>query len=91
MLLFLPVGNAPWPIGVTSVGIHERSSREKISHVTGMNVRGEAHVMNDEATRKWLQVLPSFAPIPQQHISPFSLNGAYYLGMRPPPFSAPFS
>jgi len=53
----LAVGNAPWPIGVTSVGIHERSSREKISHVTGMNVRGEAHVMNDEATRKWLQAI----------------------------------
>jgi len=49
-------GNAPWPIGVTSVGIHERSSREKISHVTGMNVGGAAHVMNDEATRKYLQV-----------------------------------
>ena len=55
-------GNAPWPIGVTSVGIHERSSREKISHVTGMNVAGHAHVMNDEATRKYLQV-------PQSHHS----------------------
>jgi len=34
------------------VGIHERSSREKISHV----MNGAAHVMNDEATRKYLQV-----------------------------------
>ena len=31
------------------MGIHERSSREKISHV--MNA---AHIMNDEATRKYL-------------------------------------
>ena len=45
-------GNNPWPIGVTSVGIHERSSREKISHV--MNA---AHIMNDEATRKYLSAV----------------------------------
>lgn len=53
----LAVGNCPWPIGVTSVGIHERSSREKISHVTGMNAGGAAHIMNDEATRKYLQAI----------------------------------
>ena len=46
-------GNSPWPIGVTSVGIHERSAREKISHV----MNGAAHVMNNEATRKYLQAL----------------------------------
>ena len=46
-----PPGNNPWPIGVTSVGIHERSAREKISHV----MNGGAHIMNDEATRKYLQ------------------------------------
>ncbi|THG99731.1 hypothetical protein EW026_g2657 [Hermanssonia centrifuga] len=28
--LRLSIGNAPWPIGVTMVGIHERSAREKI-------------------------------------------------------------
>ena len=28
--LRLSIGNAPWPIGVTMVGIHERSGREKI-------------------------------------------------------------
>lgn len=49
----LAIGNAPWPIGVTSVGIHERSAREKISHA--MNQQSAAHVMNDEGTRKWLQ------------------------------------
>eukprot|EP00873_Tetraselmis_striata_P004952 jgi/Tetstr1/425216/TSEL_015677.t1 len=47
----ISVGNAPWPIGVTSVGIHERSAREKIS----FSCNGQAHIMNDEATRKYLQ------------------------------------
>ena len=27
----LSIGNAPWPLGVTAVGIHERSAREKIA------------------------------------------------------------
>ncbi|ORX79753.1 Prp18-domain-containing protein [Anaeromyces robustus] len=47
--LQLSIGNAPWPIGVTMVGIHERSAREKIfaSQV--------AHVLNDESQRKWIQ------------------------------------
>ncbi|GMH44048.1 hypothetical protein BSKO_11982 [Bryopsis sp. KO-2023] len=53
--LKLAIGNAPWPIGVTSVGIHERSAREKISHVR--NLQGQAHIMNDEATRKYLQAI----------------------------------
>lgn len=53
--LKLSIGNAPWPIGVTSVGIHERSAREKISHVR--NTQGQAHIMNDEATRKYLQAI----------------------------------
>lgn len=48
--MVLRAGNAPWPIGVTSIGIHDRSAREKISHT--MNA---AHIMNDEATRKYLQ------------------------------------
>jgi hypothetical protein len=26
----MAIGNAPWPMGVTMVGIHERSAREKI-------------------------------------------------------------
>jgi len=53
--LKLAIGNSPWPIGVTQVGIHERSAREKISHV--MNQSGIAHIMNDEATRKYLQAM----------------------------------
>ena len=37
-----------WPIGVTMVGIHERSAREKLHE-------SEAHIMSDEVTRKFLQ------------------------------------
>ncbi len=47
--LRLSIGNAAWPIGVTMVGIHERSAREKI-HASQV-----AHVLNDEATRKYIQ------------------------------------
>jgi pre-mRNA-splicing factor 18 len=36
----LSIGNAPWPIGVTMVGIHERSAREKIfSHQVARTYR----------------------------------------------------
>ena len=48
------IGNAPWPIGVTHVGLHERSAREKISFKYST---GSAHIMNDEATRKFIQAL----------------------------------
>ncbi|CAM1510359.1 Fc.00g006940.m01.CDS01 [Cosmosporella sp. VM-42] len=47
--LRLSIGKAAWPIGVTMVGIHERSAREKLHN-------GEkGHVMGDEVTRKYLQ------------------------------------
>jgi pre-mRNA-splicing factor 18 len=45
------IGNAPWPIGVTMVGIHERSGRERISATS------TAHIMHDEQTRKYLQAV----------------------------------
>ncbi|KAJ7972784.1 Pre-mRNA-splicing factor 18 [Quillaja saponaria] len=45
----MAIGNSPWPIGVTMVGIHERSAREKIY------TNSVAHIMNDETTRKYLQ------------------------------------
>lgn len=44
----LSIGRAAWPMGVTMVGIHARSGREKIS---SSNV---AHVMNSELQRKYL-------------------------------------
>ena len=28
--VLLAIGNAPWPMGVTSIGIHERAARTKI-------------------------------------------------------------
>lgn len=51
--LQMAIGNAPWPIGVTMVGIHARTGREKIfsKHV--------AHVLNDETQRKYIQVRTS--------------------------------
>ena len=48
--LEMAIGNAPWPIGVTMVGIHARTGREKISS------RYVAHVLNDETQRKYIQV-----------------------------------
>lgn len=47
--LRLSIGKAAWPIGVTMVGIHERSAREKIGE------ENKGHVMGDEVTRKFLQ------------------------------------
>lgn len=51
----MAIGNAPWPIGVTMVGIHARTGREKIS------ARNVAHVLNDETQRKYIQVRPSLS------------------------------
>ncbi|KAJ2723743.1 hypothetical protein GGI07_002452 [Coemansia sp. Benny D115] len=47
--LQLSIGNAPWPLGVTQVGIHARAARENI------NANKVAHVLNDEVQRKWIQ------------------------------------
>lgn len=33
----IAIGNSPWPIGVTQVGLHERSAREKISFKSSMS------------------------------------------------------
>ena len=44
----LAIGRSAWPIGVTQVGIHSRTGREKI----GAN--NVAHVMNSELQRKYL-------------------------------------
>ncbi|KAF2462040.1 Prp18 domain-containing protein [Lineolata rhizophorae] len=47
--LRLSIGKAAWPIGVTMVGIHERSAREKLHQ------SDKGHIMSDENTRKFLQ------------------------------------
>ena len=44
----LAIGRSPWPIGATSVGIHERAARERIQ------TNKVAHVMNDESARKYI-------------------------------------
>ena len=49
--LQMAIGNAPWPMGVTMVGIHERSAREKIF------TNQVAHVLNDETQRKYIQAI----------------------------------
>ncbi|KAG8528988.1 uncharacterized protein KY384_006677 [Bacidia gigantensis] len=48
--LRLSIGKAAWPIGVTMVGIHERSAREKLHKGAE-----EGHILSDEVTRKFLQ------------------------------------
>jgi pre-mRNA-splicing factor 18 len=57
----LAIGNAPWPMGATMVGIHARAAREKI---------GEgriAHVMNDEQSRKYIQGVKRLITKAQTH------------------------
>lgn len=52
--LRLSIGNAAWPIGVTSVGMHERGARERIATDV------VAHVLNDEVSRKWIQAVKRY-------------------------------
>ncbi|KAJ5725026.1 uncharacterized protein N7483_006383 [Penicillium malachiteum] len=59
--LRVSIGKAAWPIGVTMVGIHERSAREKL-HQSDQ----QAHILSDEITRKYLQSIKrclSFAQV----------------------------
>jgi len=70
--LRLSIGKAAWPIGVTMVGIHERSAREKL-HEDGKN--GEtAHIMSDEGTRKWLQSLKRLVSFSQTRWEVFDVG-----------------
>ncbi|KAJ2853066.1 hypothetical protein GGI22_005017 [Coemansia erecta] len=65
--LQLSVGNAPWPIGVTQVGIHARASRENI------NANKVAHVLNNEVQRKWIQSLKRLMRFAQTKYPPADL------------------
>ncbi|KAI9822188.1 MAG: mRNA splicing protein prp18 [Phylliscum demangeonii] len=62
--LRLSIGKAAWPIGVTMVGIHERSAREKLHE-------SEAHIMSDEVTRKFLQSIKRCISFVQTRWPPF--------------------
>ncbi|KAK9471913.1 Prp18 domain-containing protein [Dipodascopsis tothii] len=73
--LKLSIGNAAWPIGVTAVGIHERSSRERITghdNETKPGALGKtyvqvAHVMSDDETRKWLTAIKRMMTFIESH------------------------
>ncbi|KAI9147964.1 Pre-mRNA-splicing factor 18 [Paramyrothecium foliicola] len=66
--LRLSIGKAAWPIGVTMVGIHERSAREKLHN-------GEkGHVMGDEVTRKYLQSIKRSLTFAQARWPPTDLR-----------------
>lgn len=66
--LRLSIGNAPWPIGVTMVGIHERSAREKIA------TDQVAHVLNDEVSRKYIQSLKRLLTFSQTKYPPDDIS-----------------
>ncbi|KAH8929278.1 Prp18-domain-containing protein [Atractiella rhizophila] len=66
--LRLSIGNAPWPIGVTMVGIHERSAREKIFS------NQVAHVLNDEVSRKYIQSLKRVLTFAQTKYPPEDMS-----------------
>lgn len=68
--LRLSIGNAPWPIGVTMVGIHERSARERI------HSNQVAHVLNDETQRKWIQSIKRLMTWCQKHYPPSDITKA---------------
>ena len=45
----LSIGNAAWPMGLTMVGIHQRTGKSSISPAQ------VAYILNDEITKKYLQ------------------------------------
>ena len=45
----LSIGNAAWPMGLTMVGIHQRTGKSSISPAQ------VAYILNDETTKKYLQ------------------------------------
>ncbi|KAJ2841710.1 hypothetical protein IWW36_006166 [Coemansia brasiliensis] len=65
--LQLSIGNAPWPVGVTQVGIHSRASRETI------NADKVAHVLNNETQRKWIQSIKRLIRFAQTKYPPADL------------------
>jgi len=47
----MAIGNAPWPVGVTRSGIHQRPGSAKAY------VANVAHVLNDETQRKYIHAI----------------------------------
>ena len=68
--LILSIGKAAWPMGVTMVGIHERSAREKIFS------QDVAHILNDETQRKYIQSVKRLMTYAQNKFPPDSFTKA---------------
>ena len=60
LYILISIGNSPWPLGVTMAGIHERAGRTKIGEAK------QAHVLNDETQRKYLQSVKRLMSFCQQ-------------------------
>jgi pre-mRNA-splicing factor 18 len=73
--LVLSIGKAAWPMGVTMVGIHERSSREKLFS------SDVAHILNDEVQRKFIQSVKRLMTYSQNKYPPTSFTQALEPGV----------
>jgi hypothetical protein len=58
--LELAIGNAPWPLGVTATGIHERAGRERIE------TKRIKSLLNDDDQRKYLQAVKRLITMSQK-------------------------
>lgn len=56
----LAIGNAPWPVGVTASGIHERAGQTKIHE------HEVAHVLNNETQRKYIHAIERIMKFAQE-------------------------
>lgn len=80
----LSIGNAAWPVGVTAVGIHARSAREKITgeqrRKTAKDSSGNGEVVDDgvdlaniisgeEDTRNWIVAVKRLITFSEAHLS----------------------
>lgn len=65
----MSIGNAAWPIGVTAVGIHARSARERITGYHTKEGVDTAHIMDGDETRKWLIALKRLLTFSEAHLT----------------------
>lgn len=78
------IGNSPWPIGVAQVGVQfNMASRDKVRGTTAGR-SSSAHIMSDEATRKWLQAWKRMMSVVQR-IHPTDPSRAVDFGAREDP------
>uniref|UniRef100_A0AC35UH62 Pre-mRNA-splicing factor 18 n=1 Tax=Rhabditophanes sp. KR3021 TaxID=114890 RepID=A0AC35UH62_9BILA len=57
----MAIGNAPWPVGITRSGIHQRPASSR------MYVKNIAHVLNDENQRKYIQAFKRLISLCQSY------------------------